>query len=164
VKVFGVSGYSKSGKTTVVLALIRALRSRNYTVSTVKGIHLADFVINTIGSDTHRHLEAGAETSIARTHDETVRFWNSSLDFTKIIQQFSTDFVIVEGMKKEKIPKILCLKNKEEMEVLMNEHVFALSGILANQYKEIAGEKVFHFQKQIHELTDLVVEKAEKME
>ncbi len=159
-KIFGLSGYSNSGKTTVALALIKSLRARNYTVSTAKGIHLADFVINEIGSDTWRHLEAGAETAIARTHDETVQFWNKPLPFSQMLQQFSTDFVLVEGMKSEKIPKILCAKEMSEIEQLQNEYVFAISGIIANQCSQINTQPVFHYKRDIEKLADLVEEKA----
>jgi molybdopterin-guanine dinucleotide biosynthesis protein B len=155
-KMFGLSGYSKSGKTTVALALIKTLRERNYTVSTVKGIHLDDFVINEMGSDTWRHLEAGAETTIARTHDETVQFWNSALPLSKIIHQFSTDFVLVEGMKNEKIPKILCAKDVAEITLLKNEYVFAVSGLIANYCSEFERNKVFHYERDIEQLADLV--------
>ena len=39
-KVFSVIGLSKSGKTTTIENIIKELRRRNYTVGSVKEIHL----------------------------------------------------------------------------------------------------------------------------
>ncbi len=77
-----------------------------------------------------------------------------------MLQQFSTDFVLVEGMKSEKIPKILCAKEMSEIEQLQNEYVFAISGIIANQCSQINTQPVFHYKRDIEKLADLVEEKA----
>ena len=57
-RVYGVTGWKNSGKTTIVERLVRELTARGLTVSTVKHAHHATDV-DRPGRDSHRHREAG---------------------------------------------------------------------------------------------------------
>ena len=163
-KIVGISGFSNTGKTTLVVELIKSLKVKGFTVSTMKGIHLSDFYLNQPDSDTWKHLQAGAVTAIARTQHETVQFWKNSLSFQEIASVLKTDFVLVEGMKKEPIPKILCAKEVQEFSELINDDVFALSGIIGNQIKSFQDMPVYNVKKDIEKLTELVMQHAQKID
>ena len=67
-KVLGVIGWSGSGKTALLVALIPLLRGRGISVSTIKHTHHG-FDMDRPGKDSYRHREAGAhEVLVASTH------------------------------------------------------------------------------------------------
>ncbi|MCP4761867.1 MAG: hypothetical protein GY870_08795, partial [archaeon] len=50
-KVIEFKGFSKSGKTTIIESLIRHLKSKNYSISSIKHIHIENFTIDTPGKN-----------------------------------------------------------------------------------------------------------------
>jgi len=59
-KIFGIVGWSGSGKTELLIKLLPELKSRGFRVSTMKHTH-HNFETDKPGKDSHRHREAGAE-------------------------------------------------------------------------------------------------------
>ena len=59
-KLFGIVGWKNSGKTTLVARLVTDLKSRGFSVSTMKHAHHA-FDLDQPGRDTYKHREAGAQ-------------------------------------------------------------------------------------------------------
>lgn len=108
--VIGVAGWKNSGKTTLVVKLVRELTRRGYRVSTVKHSH-HDVELDPPGTDSARHREAGA-------HDVVLvspRRWaivhemrdEPALALEEIVDRLTpTDIVVVEGYKQEPICKI----------------------------------------------------------
>ena len=62
-KIFGIAGFKNAGKTTLVVELVRDIRSRGLRVATVKHAH-HEFDIDHPGKDSYQHREAGAEEVI----------------------------------------------------------------------------------------------------
>ncbi|RWF75993.1 MAG: molybdopterin-guanine dinucleotide biosynthesis protein B, partial [Mesorhizobium sp.] len=58
-RVFGITGWKNSGKTTLTEKLVAELVRRGWKVSTVKHAH-HDFDIDKPGADSFRHRQAGA--------------------------------------------------------------------------------------------------------
>ncbi|MGI9355669.1 MAG: molybdopterin-guanine dinucleotide biosynthesis protein B, partial [Rhizobiaceae bacterium] len=58
-KVFGVTGWKNSGKTTLVAELVKHFTTLGLSVSTIKHAH-CDFDIDRPGSDSFLHRQAGA--------------------------------------------------------------------------------------------------------
>lgn len=56
-KLFGLAGWSNSGKTTLMTAVVTILTRRGFRVSTVKHAH-HNFDIDRPGKDSFRHREA----------------------------------------------------------------------------------------------------------
>lgn len=110
-RVFGVTGWKNSGKTTLVERLVAELARRGYAVSTVKHAHHA-FDIDREGTDSHRHRAAGArEVAIvsgarwAVMHELAENEEEPSLE--DVLARLSpADIVIVEGYKREAHAKI----------------------------------------------------------
>ncbi|MDN2582388.1 molybdopterin-guanine dinucleotide biosynthesis protein B [Aquibium sp. ELW1220] len=58
-RIFGITGWKNSGKTTLTERLVAEFRRRGKTVATVKHAH-HDFDIDHEGTDSYRHRAAGA--------------------------------------------------------------------------------------------------------
>lgn len=108
--IIGISGWSGNGKTTLLTRLIPILNARGYDVSTVKHAHHS-FDIDTPGKDSHRHREAGASEVLISSASRWA-LMHESRDGTEaslqdIIQKVTpVDFLLIEGFKSEKFPKI----------------------------------------------------------
>lgn len=159
-KVFSVVGYTKSGKTSTVIELVKELKLRGYKVATIKDIHYEKFTMETENSDSWLHWKASKDVVFARGLNETYQIWHRQLALEEMLKHLNADYVIVEGMKKFPMPKIVCATSEKELEKLVDGTVFAISGIYANNHNKYGNLKSFHSINQIKELTDLVMEKV----
>lgn len=113
-KVFGITGWKNSGKTTLVEALIRELTGRGYRISTIKHAHHA-FNIDVPGKDSYRHREAGAHEVIVAS-DQRWALMHEIHDDTPptlvdLLSHFGDcDLLLVEGFKGDDHPKIEVLR------------------------------------------------------
>lgn len=104
-KIISVVGHKKTGKTTLVERLVKALKEHG-TVGTIKHIH--DHSLHTPNTDTWKHTRAGADVVIGVTPFELVKFSNeNSLDraLTELADG-GMDFAVVEGWKESALAKI----------------------------------------------------------
>ena len=150
-KVFCISGFQNSGKTTLVIELTKELIKRGFSVSSIKDIHSSEFVPDKIGSDTYKHTESGSNPVFARGPKRTSAIWNEQLPVRKILSQLNTDYVIIEGMKTSDFPKIICAESLPQLDEIVDGSVFAISG------KNSAAEKKYkhlNIEKNISELAD----------
>lgn len=109
-RVFGITGWKNSGKTTLTERLVAELTWRGWIVSTVKHAH-HEFDIDRPGTDSHRHREAGArEVAVV-----SGRRWalmhelrhEDEPSLEEILGRLAPcDIVIVEGYKRESHRKI----------------------------------------------------------
>ncbi|MCX9012286.1 MAG: molybdopterin synthase [Candidatus Methanoperedens sp.] len=104
-KIISVVGYKKSGKTSLVERLVKSLKVHG-SVGTVK--HLHEHSINTPGTDTWKHMQAGADIAVGVTKDELVKFSREN-NLTAALDELTNagmDFGIVEGFKESNLTKI----------------------------------------------------------
>ena len=109
-RIFGIAGWKNSGKTGLTVRLVTELTQRGYTVSTVKHAH-HDFDIDKVGADSFRHREAGAHevTIVSGTRYAIMHELRGAPEpsFAEIIARLAPcDLVLVEGYKREPVPKI----------------------------------------------------------
>ena len=109
-KVFGFAGWSGSGKTTLIERLIPELLAGGLRVSLIKHAH-HDFDIDQPGKDSWRHRQAGASEVLissgkrwALMH-ELRGVEEPSLE-AHLARLSACDLVLVEGFKREAIPKL----------------------------------------------------------
>ena len=125
-----IVGSKKSGKTTVIEKLIRFLVDKGYRVATIKHTsHRHQF--DTPGKDSHRHRQAGAELTIARSGEEIGIFAQpDSLDIGQIQDASShlIDIWLIEGDRRANRPKILITRQPEELLKDMPGNIVATIG------------------------------------
>ena len=105
-KIISVTGYKKSGKTTLVEQLVRELAKRG-SVGTVK--HMPAHDLNPDGTDTRRHMDAGARAVLGVTHSGTAKFIPYT-DLENALDELANsgmDYAVVEGFKDSRLPKIV---------------------------------------------------------
>ena len=102
-KVISVVGTKKTGKTTLVTALVKSLKQHG-SVGTIKNMveHPPD------RGDTRRHYEAGADTVIGLGDSQIKVTPRSTLESALAeLQEDGLDYVVVEGFKHSDLPKIV---------------------------------------------------------
>jgi molybdopterin-guanine dinucleotide biosynthesis protein MobB len=102
-KVISVVGTKKTGKTTLVTALVKSLKQYG-TVGTVKNMsgHAID------RGDTRRHFEAGADTVVGLGDGQLWLKHGGTLESAlEELERDGMDFVVVEGFKQSNLPKIV---------------------------------------------------------
>ncbi len=159
-KVLSIAGYHHTGKTTVAENLIAELRRRGHSVQSIKDIHNEQFTMEKVGSNTWRHWEAGSETIIARGLTETYQIWHRQLSLKQMLAKLDAEYVVVEGMKEEPLPRILCAESLEQIDELLDDTVVAISGKVSNNYDTYKGLPVLHPEKNIREIADIVIDKV----
>jgi len=113
---FSFVGRSNTGKTTVIERLIPILVGKGLKVAVIKH-HPHDFEIDIPGKDTYRYKQAGATMSILASPGKVavVEDTEAELTLEEIITRYIHDvnLLIVEGFKREEIPKIEVFQRKE---------------------------------------------------
>ena len=109
-RVFGITGWKNSGKTTLTARLVTELTARGLSVSTLKHAH-HEFDIDKEGTDSWRHRAAGAqEVAIVSGRRWAVMHELRNEEeppLEEILARLAPcDLVLVEGYKREKHHKI----------------------------------------------------------
>lgn len=108
--VFGLAGWSGSGKTTMVERLLPEITARGISVSTVKHAHHR-FDIDRPGKDSFRHRRAGAREVMVSSENRWALMHENLGDDEpapeELLSRMSpVDLVIIEGFKSWPHPKI----------------------------------------------------------
>lgn len=105
-KIISVVGTKDTGKTTLVVKIVKELVNRGFKVGTIKHMH-ASFDLE--GRDTWKHKEAGAELVIG-SGNETFFLINQKFDIENLLTRseclLNLDFVVIEGFKYSNYAKI----------------------------------------------------------
>ncbi|MEA2104621.1 MAG: molybdopterin-guanine dinucleotide biosynthesis protein B [Candidatus Cloacimonadota bacterium] len=159
-KVFSVSGYHHTGKTRLVVELIKELKKRGHRVVSIKDIHFEDFAMETEGTNSYQHWEASNDVVFARGINETYQIWHRQLSLNEMLEHLNADYVVIEGMKKVAVPRILCAKDHEQIDELLDETIFAISGKFADKHFTYKNLKVYNSREDIQEIADMVEKKV----
>jgi molybdopterin-guanine dinucleotide biosynthesis protein B len=109
-RVIGLAGWSGSGKTTLLIKLIPRLTARGLRVSTLKHAH-SGFDLDQPGKDSHAHRMAGAAEVLIASSSRWALLHELRGDqepkLAGLLSKISpVDLVIVEGYKREHLPKL----------------------------------------------------------
>jgi len=109
-KVVGIVGYKKSGKTTLGLKLCKALSEMGYRVGVLK--HAGE--IHFSKTDSAKYREHAAMVSVMSSQEAEI-IVKGKKSIEEMLAYFDADIVVVEGFKRERtFPKILCLAKEED--------------------------------------------------
>ncbi len=102
-------GHSNSGKTTLLERVIKELKSRGYRLATIKHTRHT-FDIDQAGKDSWRFAEAGSDTIFLSSPHKLalIKQLTRETDLEELINVAcnDTDFVLLEGYKEGRFPKI----------------------------------------------------------
>lgn len=109
-KVFGIAGYKNSGKTTLIVELIKELSARGLRVATIKHAH-HEFDVDHPGKDSYRHRDAGAAEVIVASRRRWAHIRELIGDEEPPLDELlarlgPADVVLVEGYKHGDHPKL----------------------------------------------------------
>lgn len=107
--IIGIYGKSNSGKTKLIIQIIKELKKEKLKIATIKNTN-KDITIDKIGKDTWKHSQAGAEIVILSQPNKTDIFISKSLKINKSVGIISLidnyDLIIIEGANDDRIKKI----------------------------------------------------------
>ncbi|WP_062104898.1 molybdopterin-guanine dinucleotide biosynthesis protein B [Bacillus niameyensis] len=123
IKVFQVVGYQNSGKTTLMEKLIAYGTSKSFRIGTIKHHgHGGAPDKNRVAKDSDRHREAGAKFACVEgggiLHLEAQQGSWSLDEIISLYKQFELDLVLVEGYKQAQYPKIIMIREPEDLELV----------------------------------------------
>ncbi len=105
----GISGWHNCGKTTLLEALVQAMKLRGWRVATIK--HAAhDLALDEADSDTGRSWAAGADAVVAVGDSELlIRERRAQVTLYEALARLGPgyDVVLVEGFKREPLPRVV---------------------------------------------------------
>lgn len=159
-RVIGITGYKKSGKTTLILKLSDELIKRGYKIAVIKHINGN---IDQVNTDTSKYQEYLTQVA-AITPEESVIFLKNKKDLEEIMKYFESDIILIEGFKKEKtFPKIVCLRvESEKAELFDGLQLFTVGFV----HKDV-NSNIFDFNilkdEDIKKIANIVVEKSFKL-
>lgn len=140
-KIISVVGTKDTGKTTLVVKIIKELVNRGFKVGSMKHMHES---FDVEGRDTWKHKEAGAELVVGSA-DETFFLINQKLDIENLLTRseclLNLDYMVIEGLK---------FSNYAKISVSDFEDEFTIAKINAKEIDD----------KGLKELIDLVEERA----
>lgn len=147
-RVFGITGWKNSGKTTLTERLVAEFIRRGFRVSTVKHAHHA-FDIDREGADSFRHRTAGA-TEVAIVSGKRWALMHELRDeeepqLDEILARLAPcDLVLIEGYKREAHPKIEARRvgAKDTAPLATNDP--GIVAIAADHETEVGGLPIFN--------------------
>ncbi len=110
-----ISSFGKKyGKTTLIEEIIENLK--DFKICVIK--HSSHKILNDFEKDTWRYRKAGAFISaiISRIENNAIMYFSNKKDLMKILYKIKPDLIICEGFKSSKYPKLMIIKNQEEIE------------------------------------------------
>ncbi len=110
--ILGFAAFSGTGKTTLLVRLLAVLRARGYRVGAVKHAHHG-FETDKPGKDSYELRKAGAVQTLVASRKRwalvTERDGDDEPRLDDLLRQLdrnALDFILVEGFKAERFPKI----------------------------------------------------------
>lgn len=152
-RVFGVTGWKNSGKTTLVERLVVEFVRRGWKIATVKHAHHA-VDIDQPGTDSFRHRAAGA-TEVALVGGQRYAIMRETAEppLSEVLARLSPcDLVLIEGYKREPHPKIEIRADHSRPMAASDSNIVAIASDVAP-----AGEHLPWFgRNDVAEMADFI--------
>jgi len=158
-KVFGIVGWSGSGKTELVTRLIKYFCKKKILVSSIKHTH-HKFDIDKEGKDSFKHIQSGSNEVVLYNENKWAlisKFQNKKYDIEDIIAKFDrkTQLILIEGLKYSKLPKIEVFRSSLNKSFIFQDDKF-IKGVVSD--KEIENLKLPRFNfKDIDKIGEFII-------
>jgi len=121
-RVFGIAGFKNSGKTTLMVELVREFAARGMRIATLKHAH-HEFDIDQPGKDSYQHRAAGAVEVIVASSRRWAHICElqdrAEPSLGELVGHLgAVDLVLAEGYKHEDIPKLELRRGTPDTPVL----------------------------------------------
>ncbi len=128
IKVFGIVGWSGSGKTELVTKLIKYFCKKKILVSSIKHTH-HKFDIDKEGKDSFKHIQSGSNEVVLYNENKWAlisKFQNKKYDIEEMIAKFDsrTQLILVEGLKYSKFSKIEVFRSSLKKSFIFEDDKF----------------------------------------
>ena len=126
----GIVGAKNSGKTTLIVELVRELTSLGFRVATIKHTHHRH-ELDVPGKDSHRHRQAGAALTVAISKSEIALYADPESENVALARELiaqRVDLCLVEGNKQAARPKVLLMRNLESLKHEIPDGIVASYG------------------------------------
>ncbi|MBU0496495.1 MAG: molybdopterin-guanine dinucleotide biosynthesis protein B [Candidatus Thermoplasmatota archaeon] len=183
-KVLGIYGFSNTGKTTIILDVIKRLQTNALKVAVIK-CSSQSFDIDTPKKDTWQHQKVGADPVLFCSPHQTLLQTTTSLpedQAVAILSQITPlDIIIIEGSIHPAVPKIrigsipkrkntlatiehndintiLQIINKEKLIINTNNMILIVNGLpisLSEFPSQIIEKTVLGMLSSLHGVTDI---------
>ncbi|HPP06007.1 MAG TPA: molybdopterin-guanine dinucleotide biosynthesis protein B [Syntrophorhabdaceae bacterium] len=158
----GIAGTSKVGKTTLIERLIPVFIEKGLNVAVIKH-HPHDFDIDIPGKDTHRLKTAGAKTTIISSPKKIAMVSDVKKELMPkdIASRFITDvdLIIVEGYKRERIPKIEVFRHKKDAKPVCANDEFLIAYVSDSYF---SSDKPVFLLDEIDKIADFIIDYLRK--
>ena len=144
-KVCGIVGWKKSGKTFFARKLISYFSNQKFNVASIKHAH-HNFDIDKPNTDSFLHRQAGSQQVIISSSRRWAKIseLNKSKEKTlyELIDELNRpDIIIVEGFKNEKHAKIEIIKDNSDPSTYLFPHLKNVIGIVADSKIETSTKQ-----------------------
>ena len=158
VPIISIVGRSNSGKTTLIVKLVKELKLRGFKVATIKHSH-HNFELDTEGKDSWLHTQAGANAVVVASQNMIgiMRQSPKELPLTEIINTYlqDVDIIIVEGYKTESIPKVEVFRSEISTEPVCKDDK-NLIAVVGDKNPSI-GVPFFHINDKTYTIIDFLL-------
>ena len=152
-KLFGIIGWSGSGKTDLICRLISAYKKQKIIIGSIKHSH-HNFEIDKKGKDSFNHILSGSEEVIIYNEKKYALISNrlsKQIEFNEVIKKFSKniDLILVEGLKGLSIDKIEVYRTKLDKSLLFKNDKNVKAIVCDKPNKDIieSGLPIFEFSQ-----------------
>ena len=142
-RVVSVVGKKNSGKTSLTIKIIEALKKRGYNVATIKHSHHT-MEMDKENTDTWKHKQAGSEIVVGIG---STSFFNvkERMDLDRLLFLIdlmgNIDFVVIEGFKKYNYPKIATTPDVADEYTIAEVNSFEITPLQIEELINIIEEK-----------------------
>lgn len=162
-KVFGVTGWKNSGKTTLIVALVEEFTRRGLIVSTIKHAH-HQFDIDVAGKDSHRHRSAGASEVLVASDARWALMHElrsaPAPSLEDLLRRLSPcDLVLVEGFKKDRHPKLEVTQRRGPDPLIADTDPSVLA--IVTNHPELVGNRRTFGLDDVSPIADFISEVCE---
>ncbi|MCE7747738.1 MAG: molybdopterin-guanine dinucleotide biosynthesis protein B [Candidatus Heimdallarchaeota archaeon] len=113
-KILQIIGYAGTGKTSIICSILEKLSKENFNCATIKSSRKHSYSFSKKDSD--EFLRSGSNLSVVVFDNTTQITINEQINLERLITEISNisdpDFLIIEGFKDEKYPKLLIWTEK----------------------------------------------------
>lgn len=169
-RVFGISGWRNSGKTTLLVRLVRHFNAAGLRVSTVKHAHHG-FDLDRPGKDSYRHRAAGAREvlvsaagrwallrELPEAEEPPLRILLERLE--------AVDLVLVEGFKRDPHPKLQVVRAARDARLPADDagHVVAFAATEPDLVTALAGRRPVFALDDVPAIAAFALEQARPLD